>query len=263
MGDISVKIERRELRILRQETGQFGRRFPIGPVCWPHFDLLWIHEGEVTLKIGTESETVRLTAPDGHLIFPNVPFSGRSVNGKANASICHFQGGPFEDERTTMLFAKPDPRDTLHVQNLLRLSLAYAEREAEHLVRARLLGAILDCFVEGRIPKEYPNRITQAWHDAANRLSTIRDLTDVADFLGLSESAFRSLHRKSFGNSAGSHLRELRLSLAERLLSTTGDSISEISRKIGYSYPESFSNAFRASRGQTPRQFRNWSRKFS
>ena len=74
----------------------------------------------------------------------------------------------------------------------------------------------------------------------------------VAEAIGLGESTFRSLHRNTLRGSPGKHLRGLRLSTAEKLLSTTGESIAEVSRMVGYRHPESFCTAFKAVHGQTP-----------
>ncbi|MEP3278226.1 MAG: helix-turn-helix transcriptional regulator [Stappiaceae bacterium] len=107
------------------------------------------------------------------------------------------------------------------------------------------------------------DRVVVAWRAASEHLSGIRDLSDVASIIGLSESTFRSLHRQTLGGSAGKHLQEVRLLTAEKLLSTTGSSISEIARQVGYAHPESFSAAFKASRGQSPGRHRRWSKQFA
>ncbi len=134
--------------------------------------------------------------------------------------------------------------DAFHIQNLIRLSLAHKDRGANSTVRGRLLWSILDCFSkEGRGGDE-DGRVDQAWSSAASRLGDIRSLQDVAAGIGLTESAFRTLHRLQFSNSAGRHLQELRMREAEQLLATTGLSISEISNAVGYGHAESFSASF-------------------
>ena len=61
---------------------------------------------------------------------------------------------------------------------------------------------------------------------------------DVAALIGLRESALRTLHREVHGKPAGAHLRELRLSRAEALLATTGLTLTEIARQVGYGHAE-------------------------
>ena len=87
-------------------------------------------------------------------------------------------------------YCLPDPQDTLHVQNLIRLSLAYARRSTEMDVRQRLLGSILDCFGAHVQPGDDHDRLEQAWSSAQKRLPKIRGLPDVAAAIGLSESTF-------------------------------------------------------------------------
>ena len=251
-----------DLRILRQQTGRFNNRFRIGPARWPHFDLLWIHQGSARLAVGSAAEKLILRAPDGVLIFPDVPFQGHVVDGNADASICHFVAQQPTAKMDGMGYMRPDETVRPHIQNLLRLSLAHAQNGVAMPTRLRLLYCILDCFDSERVSQP-SNQVDRAWSLATSRLSLIRSLADVADLVGVSESAFRAQHRSWFGSSAGQYLREVRLSEAEQLLSSTGDSVSSISRQVGYGHPESFSQAFKASRGQTPLQYRRWSRRFA
>lgn len=251
------------LRILRQETGRFDPRLKIGPAIWPHFDLLWVHQGQVHIDIGQERHRLEIDAPGGVLIFPNTPFVGRATSISASASICHFDGVDCGNNAAGTCHTLPDPDNVFHVQNLVILSLSYAERGAKPVIRSRLMRAILDCFPV--LPNATPQttRLDRAWSQARSNLHQIRGLTDVSVGIGLSESTFRSLHRKHRKGSAGRHLKELRLTEAERLLATTGDTISKISQSVGYAQPESFSHAFSTSRGRTPAAYRRWCKKFA
>lgn len=251
------------LNIFRQEAGRFNRRFKVGPACWPHFDLLWVHEGHLRLQIGEDRGILDLQAPMGVLLFPDTPFQGTAVGDFAAASVCHFSGPAFIGTELDSGFSLPDSQDTFHVQNLIHLSLSYVRRNVEMNVRRRLLRSILDCF-GGAAPDDVgQGRLSQAWSQARERLERIRGLTDVAAGVGLSESAFRTMHRKALGSSAGKHLQELRLSEAERLLATTGDTVAQVSRAVGYAHPESLSSAFKKSRGRTPAEYRRWCKRFA
>lgn len=252
-----------EMHIIRQELGRFDYRFGIGPAQWPHFDLLWIHEGAVRVCIGKDKRMLELRAPSGVLIFPETPFYGSATGDFAKASICHFDTGRGVAVEADRGYCLPDPQDTLHVQNLIRLSLAYARRSTEMDVRRRLLGSILDCFGDHVQPGDNHDRLEQAWSYAQKRLPKIRGLADVAAATGLSESTFRTLHRNKRGASAGKHLQDLRLSEAERLLATTGDTVAQVSLAVGYAHAESFSAAFNKSRGHTPAAYRRWCKRFA
>jgi AraC-like DNA-binding protein len=252
-----------ELEILHQDGGRFDRRFSVGPACWPHFDLLWIHEGAISLKLGAESVELELRAPMGVLIFPNVPFQGITQGAFAAASVCHFKGAAFDGQEVPSQYILSDRRDAYHIENLIRLSLDYKDRETNMDVRTRLLRSILDCFGETWQQTDDAGRLGQAWSYTGSRLADIRSLTDVAASIGLSESALRNLHRQQYPTSAGRHLQEMRFLKAEQLLSTTGLSIREISTAVGYAHVESFSAAFTGSRGRTPGAYRRWCKRLA
>lgn len=252
-----------KLEILYQASGRFDRRFPVGPACWPHFDLLWVQEGAVRLKVAAQQKVLELRAPMGVLIFPNVPFQGVAIGPVAAASVCHFTGGPFAANLDGVTHILSGKDEGFHLHNLIRLSLAYVDRGAQSDVRKRLLRSILDCFAQvGRGAVDL-GRLDHAWAYASARLKDIRSLQDVAAGIGLSESAFRTLHRQQFPMSAGRHLLEMRLQKAEQLLSTTGLSINEVSVAIGYAHAESFSAAFSRSRGKTPSAYRRWCKRLA
>ncbi len=263
MQEFHNESDWRDPNLLHQQMGQFTTRYEIGPAQWPHFDLLWIHSGTIILEIGSNAQALELSAPGGVLIFPDVPFHGRAISKTAHASICHFSGSPGHVFATADGFLEPRAQDRLHVQNLIRLSLEYADRGAGMSVRVRLLKSILDCFDQTQVANIPDDRVSRAWDAARFHLAEMRSLGDVAGIIGLSESTFRSLHRETFDGSAGKYLKELRLSEAERLLSSTGLSVRQISKAVGYSHAESFSAAFKIRFGTSPGQFRRWSHRFA
>lgn len=246
--------------------GRFDKRLPIGPVQWTFHDLLWIHEGSVDLHFPGLDTRLVLVAPAGVLILPGTAFSGGASGAFATASICHFTApcpaGP------GIMVARPG--EALHIQNLLRLSLELARRpNAENIARRqRLLVAILDCFGSPeqdstQLSSAQEERLAMAWRQAAVSLHKMRTLSDIAALIGVHESALRTMHRKVHLNSAGNHLRELRLKRAEELLASTGYTIGEIAQLVGYGHAETLSAAFQKSRGRTPGQFRHWSNPFA
>ncbi len=263
--DFTMKYD--SIKILRYLSGRFDNRFKVGPALWPHHDLLWINEGAVKLFVGSEKKEILLTAPSGLVIFPNTQFYGEAVTGVADASICHFKlsqtidGLEFLSQENGCCVSTP--ASAFHIQYLVRLGLLYTEQQKDTLIRKRLLLSTLDCFAHQNNEGVEETRITQAWSNAKLRMPKIRTLSDVADGIGLSESAFRRLHRQVRGTSAGGHLRELRLARAEELLATTGMSVANISKEVGYAHPESFSAAFSKSHNRTPAKFRRWVEQFA
>jgi len=255
-----MKIE----SILRCATGRFDKRHVVGPSTWPHFDLLWIHRGTVTLKIGDTSEPVILTSPTGVLIAPNTPFNGKAITPFALASICHFEADRHEAVRQDgASFALPNPDECPALQSMIELLHRNAARQMETSVQKHLLRSIIECFLSPAVPQHHSGKILRAWTIAAQNLQGIRTLTDVAAIVGMSESGFRALHRKAFPTSAGRHLLALRMNEAARLLGASGDTISQIARLVGYTHPESFSHAFSKFYGAAPRDYRERADRFA
>ena len=74
---------------LVHEFGQFHAEHKIGPNTWPHFYLLWIYSGRVTIQLGRK-EPLELNGGDGVLIYPNTPFQWKALTDTAFASAQHF-----------------------------------------------------------------------------------------------------------------------------------------------------------------------------
>jgi len=253
----------------RHAFGRFDRRLPIGPIQWPHHDLLWLHEGQAHVTIADRGPPIRLRAPNGILILPDTPFRGGAIGAYATASVCHFAlcaaTGHVPAAGPGILYPAPAELFALHSQIRLALQLART-RPQDMARRERLLLAILDGFVptDARTTaRQEPDRLTAAWDAAALQLETIRGLADVAALMGIGESALRAIHRRTRREPAGAYLRELRLVQAENLLATTGLSVEEIAAKVGYGHAESFHASFRRSRGITPGEWRRRAKPFA
>ncbi len=243
------------LQIIRQDYGHFHKHARIGPAVWPHFDLLWIHQGGVDITVGSAREPIRLTAPNGILIFPNCHFEGKVQSHWIKASITHFQTS-LVHSRGDPNFLSPSPDRAPTLQKIVELSQTYAQQGVPQDVRLRLLIAILDAFLSQRSPSSAKSRIQTAWDAASADLSGVRTLADVGAIAQLSESAFRTLYRRETGISAGRALTELRISSAEKLLGSSSMSITQIAREVGYGSPESLTRAFKRLRKIGPTAYR-------
>ncbi|MET0262498.1 MAG: AraC family transcriptional regulator [Rariglobus sp.] len=81
-------------------------------------------------------------------------------------------------------------------------------------------------------------------------------IAELAADLGMSPSHLRSRFRASCGVSLGRHMRELRLERACGLLRMTTTRISEVAEQCGFTSLFSFSRAFSARYGFSPRAYR-------
>ncbi len=255
----------------RHAYGRFDRRYPIGPVRWPFFDLLWIHSGSVELRFGGGGQILTLGAPNGVLILPGTAFFGAACGAFASASVCHFElKAPIDGLPEGPGHMVPSPGERHNLHNLVRVAMNLAEHAPDALARrSRLLRVIIDGFVAAASPAlptamaRDDARLAAAWEAAARDLHAMRGLADVAALIGVRESTLRALHRRHGRGSAGSYLRELRLTRAEALLSTTGYSLAEIASQVGYGHAETLAAAFRRSRGMTPGAFRRSAHPFA
>ncbi len=81
-------------------------------------------------------------------------------------------------------------------------------------------------------------------------------LERLANESGLSRSSFAKRFQSTLGRSAFAYLRELRLSRAAALLTTTGMTVHEVATEVGYSSESAFSSAFQEFHGEAPGRFR-------
>lgn len=250
------------MRLLLHAYGRFDRRLLIGPVSWPFHDLLWIHQGAAQLSFA-DGGSLTLRAPDGVLIRPNTPFSGHAIGAAATASVCHFETDASYDPGYLSAAAS----EKLDLSALVRMALRLATEVPDASARrTRLLQTILDGFTsaEKTTPIDRDElRVDRAWTLAAQNLHLIRGLVDVAALIDLRESAFRTLHRRVHGTPAGAHLRGLRLAQTQTLLATTGLTLDEIAKRVGYGHAETLNAAFRRARGITPGAFRRHAKPFA
>ena len=85
-----------------------------------------------------------------------------------------------------------------------------------------------------------------------------RDITvaEMADVLKTSESNLYAIFKKSTGISPLKYLNNYRLSVASNLLTQTGDSIKNISEKVGIGDQFYFSKLFKARYNKSPQEYR-------
>lgn len=96
-------------------------------------------------------------------------------------------------------------------------------------------------------------RALRAMHAAPERPWTVAQLARAA---GLSRAAFARRFTLLNGQTPARYLTELRLALAQRLLTTSHDSLAELAERVGYQSEFSFNRAFKRRYGVAPGLFR-------
>ncbi len=82
-------------------------------------------------------------------------------------------------------------------------------------------------------------------------------LESLAAAAGMSRSRFAERFQKAYGTAPMAFLRQLRLARAAQLLSERREPIKRIAQLVGFDSRSAFTRAFTASRGQSPRAFRD------
>ena len=83
---------------------------------------------------------------------------------------------------------------------------------------------------------------------------------DIAAAVGFSESHFMRYFKETMGTSFVEYLRDYRLTIASRLLTSSDSSILNIAAETGFENPSYFNRVFKEKYKMTPRQFRKESR---
>ena len=73
---------------------------------------------------------------------------------------------------------------------------------------------------------------------------------------GLSKQRFSSLFKKNMGKTPMQYIREIRLSMAAKMLLMKNENINDIAYIVGYEDTNYFIREFKSSFGLTPNQYR-------
>lgn len=259
---------------LRHGYGRFDSRAAIGPVCWPHSDLLWIHSGRATLRIGN-APAERLQRGQGVLIHPNTPFQGHAVSSSARASIQHFYIHNDVDADTL-----PEPLQPHHNQppGYTRYEAADADEFDEMIDEAMRLAMMPSSgmvyamrlaqltLILGKLALDKEMQPAQGPHHdrLAGLLRSIREhpdrrwtLQQMSEHTGMSASHFRAVFRVQLGVSPGQYQQHIRMTEAARLLYETDAPIKSIAARLGYFDLSHFYRQFQTIHAQTPAAYRD------
>jgi len=262
------------IRLLVHNLATHPAGCAVGPAVWPHFDLIYVHDGQIELRLMRRSdEEVRLSAGQAILLYPHTSFEGRCGAPKlARFSVQHFSieagGGvgvapPFKDllkrRRGFEIFdrriAGPVEGDALRAIDLARRE----QTPLVHQMRLAMLTMILGSL------RKAPPVLPGIAHGVAlepliqwvqSRLDQGITIKDMARQMRLSPSHFRSLFVREVGQSAGKFLLNLRISEARRLLRETQIPIKQIATMVGYAGLVPFARGFKLHTGRTPAAYR-------
>lgn len=258
------------IEVLFAKYGEFHEKHGIGPVKWSHYDLFFLHRGEVVIRF--DHDMIRLKEQEAVLIYPGSFFKGKSISEVSLASVIHFRlldksehhnifdlitrfNGSYRVFRN-IGFVKQIQYD---IDRLIRLP----KNEDRHLAfyKFNLVSIIFSQLFNVNKPfttAEIQNKKIQsllAWMN--NNMGEKILLAQLADQMGLSESQFRAVFRKTLGMSPGKYLQKIRMDKACQLLCERRVPIKGIGLLVGYEDVAHFYRAFYKYTGTTPKQYRD------
>jgi len=240
---------------------------PMRASNWPHFDLLYIHEGYLEMQVEGMGR-IRLGAGEAILLFPHTNFSPYGKTSQAKASVQHFSLGDGDDlpppfdmlvgrSRAAIVRQGP-PNKQLEADINRSMSLALAEPSPMlQLMRQSLLTLILGEFLQTTLPNPKSGKNSQTLITWAEGQS-LADLNveKLANTAGITTSGLRRRFLNDLNITPQQYLLNLRINEAARLLRETVFPIKEIASRVGYSSAVSFHNAFKNMRSESPGNYR-------
>lgn len=212
----------------------------------------------------------------GDLIFvpAGVTFRSRSSGGPIRFVRCRYQPAAFqqltglgEPWPADMLRACLDIRDARLHEALMRLGheILAPGFAAETLANALVVAATIDFARFVRSLEPQPDIITgglapwqlrriRAYVDSHPGLEA--DLGELAALCGISDRHLRRLFKQTTRQTLHEYIRDRWVERAKSMLCDTDMPLKEISSRMGFGDPSSFSMAFRRATGAAPRTFR-------
>jgi len=257
------------LKFIRQSYGEFNAARAIGPVEWPHHDLFFVHQGEVTLEFPSLRRTLRLKQGTGVLIWPCTHFRGHANTRSARASIHHFQVDSAppralprlarQRHGVSLQLAPPSRWLEACVEQSQEMARSPGDEPGLDPRRQLLLALILaegGYFPrkENASAKRIDLAVLGAW--LRENLRHRPGVNGIAKCAGLSLSRFRSVFVAEHAMTAGEFLLSVREAEAKRLLLETMEPLKAIADVLGYADAVVLNRAFKQRTGVTPAAFR-------
>jgi len=107
------------------------------------------------------------------------------------------------------------------------------------------------------IGDEYANRINKVIEYINNHLGDGLDINTLADVSNFSVFHFHRIAKAFLHEPLGTYINRIRIETSARLLRYTGLPVKEISDRVGYEMPSSFSKAFKKYYGISAAEYRN------
>lgn len=258
------------INCIKNSYGTIDKNVEIGPIQWPHFDLIFIHSGQIQLNL--VDTTVEIDSSQAILIYPKTCFQGGSATPTSKISVHHFSLDNNDNLPTAMVslldknnghkIYQPTKVTTLEqdIERIISVTHENALLTNKDIRSALMILIIseLQSITNQKMPKlmispELKKLITWLNENLANNIT----LDDMANFMHLSTSHFRAGFRRQTGISPGNYLSNMRINKAAKLLRETLTPIKQIAKITGYRDITYFYHVFQKFYNMTPKIYRN------
>lgn len=272
--------ERRSVDRLEALLGHFSvsaRMFNAGPLCGVnavdadgiHGQLHLIRKGGVEVR-HAKGPALKIEVPS-LLLYPR-PLAHRFITDRKQGAdfVCahlSFEGGAANPIAAALPPYVCLPLAELHCEPVL--DMLFTEANARYCGRQAMLDTLFEVVLiqvlrmlmeRGQtragmiagLAHERLRRAVVAMHEKPEREWTLDALAEQA---GMSRSVFANEFRDTVGVTPGAYLQSWRIGLAQKAL-LQGKSIKLIAQDVGYGSEAALSRAFKASAGQSPREWR-------
>ena len=250
--------------IIKSGYGSFEQDKSFGPICWPHFDLFTVHQGQVSLFI--EGRVNTLNTQEAILIPAHCSFSGKA-NLPSLASVFHFKldesGYSNGFSHLNQLIETGQSVNTFSLTDIVHLDLkrclSVFAKNSNIETSVSLLSFILAELMSepmqpvlGEPNEKFRSLLTEIdsnlTNDSSARYWALR--------ANMSESHFRHEFKKQVGVSLANYRNRKKIALACEQLEQSSQSIQQIAFNLGFVELTSFYRLFKKLTQQTPKQFR-------
>lgn len=237
-----------KFRKLISRYGCFSPHHHSPEIKWSHWDLLYLHSGELTVQY--KLVTVGIEQGQSLLIPPDTTFHIHNGSKITTASVQYFTPATGSDaERSLKIVRNPylyrginQNRIETHLLELMEL---YNPKE-ETIRRQELL---LELVLEKILTDKREDVVCQSpWNDLINRYKASLEhppsIEELSHLAGYSPSRFRILFQKDMGLQPGRYFHNLKMERAAESLIETVLPIKKVALNHGYREVSHFNRAF-------------------
>jgi len=265
------KIIEAKMKLIRCNYGEFIQQQVIGPITWPFFDLLVIHQGQVEITI-KEKTKFTLARGEALLIYPNTYFSGRVLSETSLASVQHFSFTPsgnhvdlpyldsFRKLSNGAKFYLIDSSTLADIERSLAYNQTMLPADFIDQMQVNLLHLILGQLSHQKsvalLESKYKTSLNSLVDSFASAPEQPIKIENMAAKINLSPSHFRAEFFKHYGEPPQRYLLRLRMKAACQLLEQGQIPIKSISINLGYEDISYFYRHFKKIVKTTPLLYR-------